>query len=71
VTTTRGRTTTTRWHALVRFVRALLGEDAYDRYLEHEAAHGRAPGDPGVMTAREFWRDRTDRQDRSPQGRCC
>ncbi len=65
------RTTATRRRALVRFLRALLGEDAYDRYLEHEAAHGRAPGDPGVMTAREFWRDRTDRQDRSPQGRCC
>nr|WP_230685261.1 YbdD/YjiX family protein [Cellulomonas sp. JZ18] len=53
------------------FVRALLGEDAYERYLEHQAEHGRAPGDPGVLTAREFWRDRTDRQDRAPQGRCC
>ncbi|WP_199423219.1 YbdD/YjiX family protein [Actinotalea solisilvae] len=53
------------------FLRGLLGEDAYERYLEHEAAHGRGPGDPGVMSAREFWRDRTDRQDREPQGRCC
>lgn len=53
------------------FVRALLGEDAYERYLEHQATHGRGPGDPGVLSEREFWRDRTDRQDRSPQGRCC
>ncbi|WP_182112298.1 MULTISPECIES: YbdD/YjiX family protein [unclassified Actinotalea] len=56
---------------LRRYVRALLGEDAYERYLEHEAAHGRRPGDAGVMGEREFWRDRTDRQDRAPQGRCC
>ncbi|QGQ21123.1 putative selenoprotein [Cellulomonas sp. JZ18] len=62
----RGRRRGVRW-----FVRALLGEDAYERYLEHQAEHGRAPGDPGVLTAREFWRDRTDRQDRAPQGRCC
>lgn len=53
------------------YLRGMLREDAYERYLEHEAAHGRAPGDPGVMSAREFWRDRTDRQDREPQGRCC
>ncbi|HYH77897.1 MAG TPA: YbdD/YjiX family protein, partial [Arthrobacter sp.] len=23
------------------------------------------------LTEREFWRDRTDRQDSNPQGRCC
>ncbi|MBX9244745.1 YbdD/YjiX family protein [Actinotalea ferrariae] len=53
------------------FVRGVLREDAYERYLEHEASHGRRPTDPGVLTEREFWRDRTDRQDHAPEGRCC
>ncbi|WP_136518553.1 CstA-like transporter-associated (seleno)protein [Cellulomonas telluris] len=61
----------TRRRGLGWFLRALLREDAYERYLEHEAAHGRRPGDPGVLSERAFWRDRTDRQDREPQGRCC
>jgi uncharacterized short protein YbdD (DUF466 family) len=45
-----------------------MGADAYAKYLEHHAAsgHGSAP-----LTEREFWRDRTDRQDNNPQGRCC
>ncbi len=60
-----------RGRGLGWFLRGLLREDAYERYLEHEASHGRGPGDPGVMSERAFWRDSTDRQDREPQGRCC
>jgi uncharacterized short protein YbdD (DUF466 family) len=56
---------------LAWYVRSVSGEDAYDRYLaHHESAHAVNPTEP-VMTAREFWRDRTDRQDTNPQGRCC
>jgi len=50
------------------YVRGVMGEDAYDKYLEH--ARGQHEG-AQVMTEREFWRDRTDRQDANPQGRCC
>jgi uncharacterized short protein YbdD (DUF466 family) len=56
----------------VRIWRGVVGEDAYERYREHVEAQ-RAAGDPDhpLMTEREFWRDRTDRQDANPQGRCC
>ena len=56
---------------LAWYIRAVSGEDAYDRYrAHHESVHG--PGDAAPMlTEREFWRDRTDRQDSNPQGRCC
>jgi len=50
------------------YVRGVMGEDAYDKYLEH--ARGQHEG-AQVMTEREFWRDRTDRQDANPEGRCC
>ena len=52
--------------------RGVLGEDAYDKYRAHVEAQ-RGVGDPEhpLMTEREFWRDRTDRQDANPQGRCC
>ena len=51
-----------------RYLGGVLGADAYAKYLEHHraAGHGEAP-----LTEREFWRDRTDRQDSNPQGRCC
>ena len=54
------------------FVRGVMGEDAYDKYLaHHEAVHRDSDEAPPVMSKREFWRDLTDRQDRNPQGRCC
>jgi uncharacterized short protein YbdD (DUF466 family) len=58
------------------FVRGVMGEDAYEKYLLHHAAvHGSTDGDdssaPTPMTEREFWRDHSDRQDANPQGRCC
>ncbi|GAB4100921.1 YbdD/YjiX family protein [Sinomonas halotolerans] len=54
------------------YFRGVLGADAYEKYLDHHraeaaAGHCAAP----AMTEREFWRDRTDRQDTNPQGRCC
>ncbi|HEX8518815.1 MAG TPA: YbdD/YjiX family protein [Pseudonocardia sp.] len=59
------------------WVRGVLGADAYDRYLDHHrrcaeegGAAGHGPTGP-PMTEREFWRARTDHQERNPQGRCC
>ncbi|MFC5125906.1 YbdD/YjiX family protein [Pseudoclavibacter helvolus] len=45
-----------------------MGDNAYEVYVAHQRrAH------PGVepMGERAFWRERTDEQDRNPQGRCC
>ena len=57
--------------AIAWYVRALVREDAYERYVAHiTATHPDDPGRP-VMTEREFWRDQTDRQETDPQGRCC
>jgi len=52
------------------FMRGVLGEDAYDKYLAHFETH-HVDGAAEPMTAREFWRDHTDRQNDNPQGRCC
>ena len=57
-----------RLQALLWWVRGVLGEHAYDQYLAHHRRSGHA-GPP--MTEREFWRARTDHQERNPQGRCC
>jgi len=53
--------------ALWRAVRALAGEDAYDRYLEHSAAHH--PGAP-LLTRRDFWRE-AEKAKWSGVSRCC
>ena len=54
--------------AIAWFVRGLVREDAYEKYVAHvRATH---PGDP-VMSERAFWRDHSDRQESHPQGRCC
>lgn len=51
------------------YVRDLLGDNAYQVYLEHHRAqHG--PEHP-PLTEREFWRQRMDEQDRNPGARCC
>lgn len=52
----------------VRYLRAVMGADAYERYCEHLAR--RHPDQP-LPSEREFWRDHQDWQDRNPQGRCC
>ena len=51
------------------YVRALMGEDAYEKYLAH--GEGEPGGGVEPLSEREFWRDRTDRQDANPEGRCC
>ena len=57
-----------RMRSLLWWVRGVLGEHAYDQYLAHHRRSGHT-GPP--MTEREFWRARTDHQERNPQGRCC
>jgi uncharacterized short protein YbdD (DUF466 family) len=56
------------FRGFARYLGAVLGADAYAKYVEHHltAGHEARP-----MGEREFWRDRTDRQDSNPQGRCC
>lgn len=51
-----------------RYLKGVLGEDAYEKYLDHHHATGCAAP---AMTVREFWRDKMDRQDVNPEGRCC
>lgn len=54
------------------YLKGLLGEDAYEKYVAHHVASCETDAVPHpLMTAREFWRDQTDRQDQNPQGRCC
>jgi uncharacterized short protein YbdD (DUF466 family) len=53
---------------LVWYARALLGEDAYEHYI---AYHRKSGCHSAPMTEKEFWRDRMDRQDKNPEGRCC
>ena len=48
--------------------KGVMGENAYQAYLDH---HGRTHAGGAPMSEREFWRDRTDRQDANPEGRCC
>jgi uncharacterized short protein YbdD (DUF466 family) len=56
------------FHSVARFLRGVMGADAYQKYLEHHRASGH---ETPPMSEREFWRDKTDRQDSNPQGRCC
>ncbi|MFF1254847.1 YbdD/YjiX family protein [Pseudarthrobacter sp. NPDC058329] len=56
------------FRGFARFVGGVLGADAYAKYLEHHRAAGH---NTPPLGEREFWRDRTDRQDSNPQGRCC
>lgn len=56
------------WRGFVGYFEAVMGADAYRRYLEHQRRTH-----PGVapMSERDFWRDHSDWQDKNPQGRCC
>jgi uncharacterized short protein YbdD (DUF466 family) len=59
---------------LAWFLNGMLGGDAYEKYTaHHRAVHADRPaGDvAALMTEREFWRDRTAREEQNPQGRCC
>lgn len=54
--------------ALHRYLREVVGETAYDRYLEHaRRVHPDAP----VQSRREFERRRMDAREARPQSRCC
>lgn len=56
------------FRGLTGYLKGVLGADAYQKYSEYQASTGcEAP----PLTEREFWRDRMDRQDNNPQGRCC
>lgn len=59
---------TTLVRGAVRYLRSVMGADAYERYCEHLAR--RHPDQP-PPSEREFWREHQDWQDRNPQGRCC
>jgi uncharacterized short protein YbdD (DUF466 family) len=54
--------------AVVWWVKGVVGEDAFDRYLEH---HRRSGHTHEPMTAREYWRARTDHQESNPHSSCC
>lgn len=54
--------------ALKWYVGSMMGDNHYERYLRHHAA---AHPDAMPMTKREYWRERTDAQDRNPGARCC
>ena len=56
------------FRGFARDLGGVLGADAYTKYLEHHQASGH---NTPPLSEREFWRDRTDRQDSNPQGRCC
>lgn len=50
------------------YVRGVLGEDHYERYLEF---HQRTHPEVEPMTKAEYWRCKTDAQDTNPRSRCC
>nr|WP_105035552.1 YbdD/YjiX family protein [Cryobacterium aureum] len=62
---------------VVWYLKGVLGEDAYEKYVAHHASECETDAEVGghaehpLLTEREFWRDQTDRQDKNPQGRCC
>ncbi|MFC7623158.1 YbdD/YjiX family protein [Microlunatus sp. GCM10028923] len=56
------------WRALRWYVTSVMGDNAYQVYLDHQRQHH--PEAP-ALSEREFWRARTDDQERNPQGRCC
>ncbi|QGK69324.1 putative selenoprotein [Allosaccharopolyspora coralli] len=51
-----------------QIARGIVGETAYEQYLEHHRAHH--PDTP-ALGEREFWRAHIDRGDRDPGSRCC
>jgi uncharacterized short protein YbdD (DUF466 family) len=65
--TTSGIGVVATWRACWRALRALSGDDAYERYLEHRAAaHPETP----VLSRRQFYVDEQQRKWGSIN-RCC
>ena len=57
------------WGATIRwYVHSVMGDAHYERYLAH---HRLNHPDCTPLTKREYYRERTDRQDRNPGVRCC
>ncbi|HEY9310792.1 YbdD/YjiX family protein [Williamsia sp.] len=50
------------------YVRSVMGDNHYRRYVEHQAA--RHPGTPPLSES-DYWRNRYAAQDNNPPGRCC
>jgi uncharacterized short protein YbdD (DUF466 family) len=53
---------------LLWYLREVMGENAYDHYLEHRR---RGHPDEPVLSRREFERRRMDERDTHPETRCC
>lgn len=51
-----------------RYLKSVMGEDSYEKYLAH---HQQTACPTPAMSVKEFWRDKMDRQDANPEGRCC
>jgi len=56
------------WRNTLWFLRGVLGEDAYQHYLAHQA---RMHPETEPLSEKAFWKDKTDWEERNPQGRCC
>jgi uncharacterized short protein YbdD (DUF466 family) len=50
------------------WIRSVMGDNAYARYLDHLATSH--PGST-IPTEREYWRDRYAAMDANPGARCC
>lgn len=62
---TRG---TTDMRGLLWWIRSVMGDKDYERYVAHMAR--KHPGQP-VPSERQFWRDRYAEADANPGARCC
>jgi uncharacterized short protein YbdD (DUF466 family) len=56
------------WRAVSWYVRDVVGENDYDKYVEHLLR--RHPGQP-APSRRDFERAKTDRMEANPKARCC
>jgi uncharacterized short protein YbdD (DUF466 family) len=54
------------WALVWRTLRAITGDDAYERYAEHERSHRRTP-----LDRRAFYVTEQDRRFSSGPTRCC
>ncbi len=66
--TSAGSAIVRAWRGVRWWFGSVLGDDAYQRYVEHlRRSHPDAP----VPTEREFWRRRYAEADANPGARCC
>ncbi|GAB2463663.1 YbdD/YjiX family protein [Xylanimonas ulmi] len=56
------------WRALAWYVKGVLGESDYQRYVAHLRRHHPSAPVPSVS---EYWRARYADQDANPGARCC